>query len=119
MTEFLHVPGGRIAYDVTGSGPLVVLLHGIGVRRQDYRFLAPVLAQAGHRAASANLRGHASTNAVRGLPAVSALVLIGCRDGCLRRRSSRTGSEQAIPGSGANQAAAAWSAAASGILRLV
>ena len=47
MTEFVDVPGGRIAYDVTGSGPLVVLSHGIGVRRQDYRFLAPMLAQAG------------------------------------------------------------------------
>ena len=47
MTEFLDVPGGRIAYDVTGSGPLVVLSHSIGDRRQAYRFLAPVLAQAG------------------------------------------------------------------------
>ena len=27
MTEFVDVPGGRIAYDVTGSGPLVVLSH--------------------------------------------------------------------------------------------
>ena len=25
MTEFLEVAGGRIAYDVTGEGPLVVL----------------------------------------------------------------------------------------------
>ena len=32
MTEFVDVPGGRIAYDATGSGPLVVLSHGIGVR---------------------------------------------------------------------------------------
>ena len=30
MTEFVDVPGGRIACDVTGSGPLVVLSHGIG-----------------------------------------------------------------------------------------
>ena len=30
MTEFVDVPGGRIAYDVNGSGPLVVLSHGIG-----------------------------------------------------------------------------------------
>jgi predicted dienelactone hydrolase len=44
MTEFLDIEGGRIAYDVTGSGPLVVRSHGIGVRRQDYRFLAPILA---------------------------------------------------------------------------
>jgi pimeloyl-ACP methyl ester carboxylesterase len=62
MTEFLDVPGGRIAYDVTGSGPLVVLSHGIGVRRQDYRFLAPILAQAGYRVANADLRGHGESS---------------------------------------------------------
>jgi pimeloyl-ACP methyl ester carboxylesterase len=62
MTEFLDVPGGRIAYDVTGSGPLVVLSHGIGVRRQDYRFLAPMLAQAGYRVATADLRGHGESS---------------------------------------------------------
>src|SRR5215475_5469354 len=62
MTEFVDVPGGRIAYEVTGSGPLVVLSHGIGVGRQDYRFLAPVLAQAGYRVASADLRGHGESS---------------------------------------------------------
>ena len=62
MTEFLSVEGGRIAYDVTGSGPLVVLSHGIGVRRQDYRFLAPMLAQAGYRVANADLRGHGESS---------------------------------------------------------
>jgi pimeloyl-ACP methyl ester carboxylesterase len=62
MTEFLGVEGGRIAYDLTGSGPLVVLSHGIGVRRQDYRFLAPMLAQGGYRVASADLRGHGESS---------------------------------------------------------
>ena len=58
MTEFTDIEGGRIAYDVTGQGPLVVLSHGIGDRRQVYRFLAPRLAQAGYRVAAADLRGH-------------------------------------------------------------
>ena len=62
MTEFLDVEGGRIAYDVTGSGPLVVLSHGIGDRRQAYRFLAPKLAQAGYRVVSADLRGHGESS---------------------------------------------------------
>jgi pimeloyl-ACP methyl ester carboxylesterase len=62
MTEFLDVPGGRIAFDVTGSGPLVVLSHGIGDRRQAYRFLAPMLAQAGYRVATADLRGHGESS---------------------------------------------------------
>ena len=55
MTEFADVPGGRIACDVTGSGPLVVLSPGIGDRRQAYRFPAPILAQAG-RCAAAHVR---------------------------------------------------------------
>ncbi len=58
MTEFADIEGGRIAYDVTGQGPLVVLAHGIGDGRQAYRFLAPRLAQAGYRVATADLRGH-------------------------------------------------------------
>jgi pimeloyl-ACP methyl ester carboxylesterase len=62
MTEFLDIDGGRIAYDVTGSGPLVVLSHGIGDRRQAYRFLAPKLAQAGYRVANADLRGHGESS---------------------------------------------------------
>jgi pimeloyl-ACP methyl ester carboxylesterase len=62
MTEFLDIEGGRIAYDVTGSGPLVVLSHGIGDRRQAYRFLAPKLAQAGYRVVTADLRGHGESS---------------------------------------------------------
>ena len=62
MTEFLELAGGRIAYDVTGEGPLVVLSHGIGDRRQAYRFLAPKLAQAGYRVANADLRGHGESS---------------------------------------------------------
>ncbi len=62
MTEFLETAGGRIAYEVTGTGPLVVLSHGIGDHRQAFRFLAPRLAQAGYRVASADLRGHGESS---------------------------------------------------------
>lgn len=57
MTQFLETDGGRIAYDVTGDGPLVVLSHGMGDQRSAYRFLAPLLVAAGYRVASADLRG--------------------------------------------------------------
>ena len=57
MTEFLEVDGGRIAYDVTGNGPLVVLSHGMGDTRTAFRFLAPKLVAAGYRVATADLRG--------------------------------------------------------------
>jgi len=58
MTEFLDIKGGRIAYDVTGEGPLIVLSHGIGDRRQAFRFLVPELVRAGFRVLAADMRGH-------------------------------------------------------------
>jgi pimeloyl-ACP methyl ester carboxylesterase len=62
VTEFLDVVGGRIAYEVTGEGTLVVLSHGIGDRREAYRFLAPRLAQDGYRVVTADLRGHGESS---------------------------------------------------------
>ncbi len=57
MTEYLAVDGGTIAYEVTGSGPLVVLAHGIGDSRAAYHALIPRLVAAGHRVAAVDLRG--------------------------------------------------------------
>lgn len=62
MTEYLTIDGGQIAYDVTGDGPLVVLSHGIGDRRQAFRLLAPKLIAAGYRVAAADLRGHGESS---------------------------------------------------------
>ncbi|HZD73637.1 MAG TPA: alpha/beta hydrolase [Actinomycetota bacterium] len=58
MTEFLDLPGGRIAYDVTGEGPLVVCVPGMGDMRATFRLLTPRLAQAGYRVATMDIRGH-------------------------------------------------------------
>ena len=81
MTEFLDIEGGRIAYDVTGSGPLVVLSPGIGDRRQAYRFLAPKVSQAGYRVVSADLRGHGESSmgwkSVTGTDAISRTDIAG------------------------------------------
>jgi len=81
MTEFLDINGGRIAYDVAGQGPLVVLSHGIGDRRQAYRFLAPQLVQAGYRVANADLRGHGESSmgwkSVTGKEAISRTDIAG------------------------------------------
>jgi pimeloyl-ACP methyl ester carboxylesterase len=59
---YLEVPGGRIAYELMGQGPPIVLSHGIGDLRQSYRFLAPLLVKAGYRVANANLRGHGDSS---------------------------------------------------------
>jgi pimeloyl-ACP methyl ester carboxylesterase len=61
-TRFLRRPGGRIAYDVTGDGPLVVLTPGMGDVRAVHRFLAPTLVAAGYRVATVDLRGHGESD---------------------------------------------------------
>jgi pimeloyl-ACP methyl ester carboxylesterase len=58
QTKFLEVKGGRIAFEVVGEGPLVVLSPGMADTRSTYRFLAPLIADAGYRVASVDLRGH-------------------------------------------------------------
>ncbi|MGW1992974.1 alpha/beta fold hydrolase [Embleya sp. NPDC001921] len=58
MTEFLEVDGGRLAYDVSGEGRLIVLSHGMGDNRSAYREVAEQLKAAGYRVARADLRGH-------------------------------------------------------------
>lgn len=57
MTEYLTVDGGTIAYEVAGSGPLIVLAHGMGDSRAAYRAVVPQLVAAGYRVAAADLRG--------------------------------------------------------------
>ncbi|NUT46803.1 MAG: alpha/beta hydrolase [Saccharothrix sp.] len=62
MTEFLEVDGGRLAYDVIGEGPLVVLAPGMGITRGTFRAMAALLADAGYRVASVDLRGHGESS---------------------------------------------------------
>jgi len=61
-TAFLTRPEGRVAYDVAGAGPLVVLVPGMGDLRGGYRFLAPALRAAGYRVACTDLRGHGDSD---------------------------------------------------------
>lgn len=61
-TEYVDVEGGRIAYEVVGDGPLVVLSPGVADTRSSYRFLAPLIADAGYRVASVDLRGHGESS---------------------------------------------------------
>lgn len=61
-TEYVEVAGGRIAYEVVGHGPLVVLSPGMVDIRSAYRFLAPLIANAGYRVASVDLRGHGESS---------------------------------------------------------
>ncbi|MEV0745853.1 alpha/beta hydrolase [Streptomyces sp. NBC_01220] len=64
MTEHLTVDGGTIAYEVTGSGPLIVLAHGMGDSRDAYRAVIPSLVAAGYRVAAVDLRGCGESSTV-------------------------------------------------------
>ncbi|PRY65411.1 pimeloyl-ACP methyl ester carboxylesterase [Glaciihabitans tibetensis] len=57
MLEQLTTADGTIAFDLSGSGPLVILAHGMGDSRHSYRFIVPELVAAGYRVANVDIRG--------------------------------------------------------------
>jgi len=61
-TLFLSRPEGRVAYDLSGTGPLVVCVPGMGDLRAEYRFLAERLVAAGFRVATMDVRGHGESD---------------------------------------------------------
>ena len=61
--RYLTRPGGRVAYEVSGAGPLVVLVPGMGDLRGTYRFLVPSIVDAGFRVAWTDLRWHGDNDA--------------------------------------------------------
>ncbi|MBT3150019.1 alpha/beta hydrolase [Streptomyces sp. CHD11] len=63
MGEFVSVPGGTIAYETAGAGPLVVLAHGMGDSRAAYRFVLPRLVAAGYLVVAVDLRGCGESSA--------------------------------------------------------
>ncbi|MBP0457021.1 alpha/beta fold hydrolase [Streptomyces montanisoli] len=75
MTEYLAVDGGTIAYEVAGSGPLIVLSHGMGDSRAAFRAVIPPLVAAGYRVAAVDLRGHGESST--GWPAWSRTAIAG------------------------------------------
>src|ERR1019366_6406321 len=75
MTEYLAVDGGTIAYEVAGSGPLVVLAHGMGDSRAASQAGLPRLGAAGFRVAAVDLRGCGESSA--GWPAWSRTAIAG------------------------------------------
>jgi pimeloyl-ACP methyl ester carboxylesterase len=62
-TQYLKRSEGTLAYtDYGGDGEPVLMLPGMGALRGEYRFLAPVLRQAGYRAVTMDLRGQGDTS---------------------------------------------------------
>ncbi|MGV8884863.1 MAG: alpha/beta fold hydrolase [Microbacteriaceae bacterium] len=63
QTQYLTLPEGRLAWDSTGTGPLVVLSAGMGDLRSSWRYLVPHLTTAGYRVVTIDLRGHGDSDA--------------------------------------------------------
>jgi pimeloyl-ACP methyl ester carboxylesterase len=57
MLEYLKIGQESVAYDLVGTGPLVILAHGMGDSRHSYRFIVPELVAAGYRVANVDIRG--------------------------------------------------------------
>lgn len=56
------VNGLRMHYLLEGTGPPVVLLHGLGSRGEDWALQVPVLVEAGYAVLAPDLRGHGRTD---------------------------------------------------------
>jgi pimeloyl-ACP methyl ester carboxylesterase len=61
-TQYLQLQDGKIAYEESGAGPLVVCVPGMGDLRSEYRYLAPQLVAAGYRVVAMDVRGHGETS---------------------------------------------------------
>ncbi len=62
-TKYFELAQGRLAFDDRGEGPLVVCVPSMGDVRQEYRFLAPMLVEAGYRVVTMDLRGLGASSA--------------------------------------------------------
>lgn len=62
-TQFLDLDGGRMAYDDTGEGPLIVATPAMLDLRSELRFLQPRLVEAGFRVVTIDQRGMGETSA--------------------------------------------------------
>jgi pimeloyl-ACP methyl ester carboxylesterase len=61
-TQFLELPDGRVAYDESGDGPLIVATPAMLDLRSELRFLTPLLLNAGFRVVTVDQRGMGETS---------------------------------------------------------
>ena len=99
-------PGGSLAVEVAGDGPLVVCLPGMGELRSSWRHTAPGLRAAGYRVATVDLRGHGDSDAT--FPAYDD---VAAGTDALAVVEHLGGGPAVLVGSSMGAGAAAWAAA--------
>jgi pimeloyl-ACP methyl ester carboxylesterase len=72
-TKNFEQENGKIAYDDTGEGPLVICVPSLGDVRGEYRFLIPQIVSAGYRVVSMDVRGMGETSTEWGDYSVAAI----------------------------------------------
>ena len=100
-TQFIETEGGQVAFDDTGgNGPVVLAIPGMGDLRSEYRYLSPVMQQAGYRVITMDVRGFGETTAkwsdysarAVGRDAVAILKHLGARSATILGNSFAAGS---------------------------
>lgn len=61
-TQYFETDGGKLAYDIGGSGPLVICSPAMGDFRDAFVPLATALRGSGYRVATVDLRGHGDSS---------------------------------------------------------
>ncbi|WP_154792519.1 alpha/beta fold hydrolase [Occultella kanbiaonis] len=103
--RYLARPEGRLAYTVTGTGPLVIAVPGMGDLRSVYRDLEGPITGAGYRLAVMDLRGHgdSDTTFTTHGDAVTGADILALAD--------ELGESAIVIGNSMSASAAAWAAA--------
>ena len=105
-TQYLQLMDRKIAYDVTGSGPLVVCVPGMGDLRSEYRYLVPQLVFGGFQAATMDVRGHGESS-----PAWQDYSVAGVGSDILALIRELDGKPAVLIGNSMAAGAAVWAAA--------
>lgn len=105
-TQYQKLSEGNIAFDDTGSGPLIIAVPGMGDLRADYRFLTPQLVTAGYRVVTMDVRGHGETST-----GWSDYTVAGVGEDIVRLARSLQAGPAIVIGSSMAAGAAVWAAA--------
>lgn len=105
-TQYQKLSEGNIAFDDTGSGPLIIAVPGMGDLRADYRFLTPQLVSAGYRVVTMDVRGHGETST-----GWSDYTVAGVGEDIVRLARSLQAGPAIVIGSSMAAGAAVWAAA--------